>query len=242
MDDRLQELGNVLADPTRVQTLRFVLSSRTPVSVATVASQFGLHPNAARHHLSKLEAAGLVGSLMERNPRGGRPAKLYGAGKERVEIQFPGRQYSLLSKLLLDALERTADRLCTMGESIDEVGFAYGKDFAAKNADLRVAGERSAQDLIRECLAQTERLGCRLELVEMEDDRIVLEERNCVFEDAANHSPQVICRMHWAILKGMLSWYCSDISFDSIKNMVQGDDVCRCVVRMKVATREGQAS
>ena len=77
------------------------------VTVAEVAERFGLHPNVARMHLTKLEQAGL---LLDRDcaraKGGGRPARLYSLSDQVSSFDMPPRRYDLLSSLALKALWR----------------------------------------------------------------------------------------------------------------------------------------
>ena len=69
-------------------------SSRRPNrSRPARAPRFGLHRTVARSHLEKLAQAGLVAIGTRRNPRGGRPAKVYSATNTRLDIQVPPRRY-----------------------------------------------------------------------------------------------------------------------------------------------------
>lgn len=233
VSDRLRELGTVLSDPTRCDTLKFVLESPTPVSVATVAAKFGLHPNAARHHLSKLESVGLIGSTVERNPRGGRPAKLYCPGKERVEIQFPQRQYDLLSVLLLRALEKGRSRPELL-EVVDEIGVGFGREFALRNGDLSTIQSPPDENQIGKCLARLSELGCRLQVSGSSEGTILVEESNCIFLEIAERNPDLVCRMHWAMIRGMLTWYWPDVEFETDCGMTRGEHVCRGTIRLPV--------
>ena len=96
--DRDHELSAVLADDTRYSIYRAVAEHPgADVTVVDVAEQFGLHPNVARMHLSKLEQAGFLVTDFRRTSGGGRPAKLYRLSEMVVTFGFPPRRYELLS-------------------------------------------------------------------------------------------------------------------------------------------------
>lgn len=70
-------VADVLAAPTRAGIYRRLRTDGDGVSAKDVAEMFGLHPNVARGHLDQLADVGLVVVGTRRNPKGGRPAKVY---------------------------------------------------------------------------------------------------------------------------------------------------------------------
>lgn len=78
----------VLAAPTRAGIYKRLRTDGDGFSASDVADMFGLHPNVARGHLDQLADAGLVVVGTRRNPRGGRPAKIYVA---REQATSPGQ-------------------------------------------------------------------------------------------------------------------------------------------------------
>ena len=124
--------------PTTPATTSIAGSPRRPgtdVTVADVAEEFGLHPNVARMHLSKLEQAGFLATGFRRAAGGGRPAKLYRLSDKVVTFGFPPRRYELLSRLALDSLSAGGTRDDAM-RACREAGVAEGR--------RALAGERRA--------------------------------------------------------------------------------------------------
>src|SRR5699024_506424 len=79
-------------------------NQETPVTVLNIAEKFDIHPNVARLHLSKLEEIDVVTSYYEKTGRGGRPSKLYQLSDNVIELNFPHRDYKLLSSIAIDTL------------------------------------------------------------------------------------------------------------------------------------------
>ena len=135
--DRDHELSAVLADDTRYNIYRWIAGRPgTDVTVADVAGEFGLHPNVARMHLSKLEQAGFLATGFRRAAGGGRPAKLYRLSEKVVTFGFPPRRYELLSRLALDSLSAGGTRDDAM-RVCREAGVAEGRRALA--GDVRAA-------------------------------------------------------------------------------------------------------
>ncbi len=132
--DRDHELSAVLADDTRYHIYRAIAERPgEDVTVAEIAERFGLHPNVARMHLSKLEQAGFLATDFRRTSGGGRPAKLYRLSDLVVTFGFPPRRYELLSRLALDALSAGGSREDAL-RVCREAGAAEGRHALAGEA------------------------------------------------------------------------------------------------------------
>lgn len=196
--DRDHELSAVLADDTRYQIYRAIAEQpATDVTVADIAERFGLHPNVARMHLTKLEHAGFLATSLRRTSGGGRPAKLYRLSDLVVAFGFPPRRYELLSRLALEALaaggsRHDALRVCR------EAGIAEGRRALAEQAPP--SGATEAAELVR-------RIGDEQGLlpeVEWREDRLRIVVNNCAFREASGADPDLVCAMHRAFLEGVL--------------------------------------
>ncbi|MFZ9539666.1 MAG: helix-turn-helix domain-containing protein, partial [Ilumatobacteraceae bacterium] len=94
-------ITNAFGDPTRRAIYLFVRGCESGVTAADVASEFGLHPNVARHHLDKLAVGGYVEVAVARIAGGGagRPSKRYTAVAELPMSEFPVRSDDLVLSL-----------------------------------------------------------------------------------------------------------------------------------------------
>jgi len=123
----LATLGGALGDATRFAMFEHVMTSSDPVSASETAAVFGLHRTVARSHLEKLAEAGLVTVGTRRNPRGGRPAKVYSPTTTRLDIQVPPRQYRSLSAMLVRLVSKLNGGTVALAE---EVGRECGRQAA----------------------------------------------------------------------------------------------------------------
>nr|WP_274387457.1 helix-turn-helix domain-containing protein [Salsipaludibacter albus] len=144
-----------MAAPTRAGIYRRLRTDGDGVSAKDVAEMFGLHPNVARGHLDQLADVGLVVVGSRRNPKGGRPAKVYiareqarsGGGDVRVP---PGSQLGVhvVVQLIAGLVEHT-EKLELLAEAegrrlVDaNGGRAEARDLEAA-AVVAVEGLRSA--------------------------------------------------------------------------------------------------
>ncbi len=164
-------VADVLAAPTRAGIYRRLRTDGDGVSARDVAEMFGLHANVARGHLDQLADAGLVVVGTRRNPKGGRPAKVYiareqarGGGDVRVP---PGSQLGVhvVVQLIAGLVEHT-EKLELLAEAegrrlVDATGGrAQSRDLEAAVV-VAVEGLRSAFPEAR--------------VVASDDDRAVIE-------------------------------------------------------------------
>jgi len=197
--DRDHELSAVLADDTRYHIYRAIAERpAADVTVAEMAGRFGLHPNVARMHLSKLEQAGFLATDFRRTSGGGRPAKLYRLSDLVVTFGFPPRRYELLSRLALESLSaggsrHDAVRVCR------EAGAAEGRRALAVEA--RVPRETAAAAELVRRVAEEQGL---LPEVAWRDDVLAVVVNNCAFRELSGADPDLVCAMHHAFLEGLL--------------------------------------
>ncbi|MCX6372074.1 MAG: helix-turn-helix domain-containing protein [Actinobacteria bacterium] len=197
--DRDHELSAVLADDTRYHIYRAIAERPAEdVTVAAIAARFGLHPNVARMHLSKLEQAGFLATGFRRASGGGRPAKLYRLSDLVVTFGFPPRRYELLSRLALESLSAggsrdDAVRVCREAGAAEGQHALAGEVRAPRDAD-------AAADLVRR-VAEEQGL---LPEVAWRGDALEVVVNNCTFRELSAADPDLVCAMHRAFLEGVL--------------------------------------
>lgn len=133
----VRDQGRALGDRTRYAIFETLRDAAGPLTVAQLAAQFTLHPNAIRLHLGKLRDASLV---IEETaaPRGrGRPALLYRVSPGAVERWESATPHEELSLMLLEMLEE--------GRSPREVGRDTGARLAVS---LDRSGRADPVDLL----------------------------------------------------------------------------------------------
>ena len=129
-------ITDAFGDPTRRRIYLFTRDSHGDegVTVSAVATEVGVHPNVARHHLDKLAAGGYVevvrrdvGTAADPGRRAGRPSKRYVAVSDAA-IDVPVRSDDLVLALLGRALDRLPRHEAEA--MAEEVGATYGRAMA----------------------------------------------------------------------------------------------------------------
>lgn len=176
-----------LRDPTR-RTILFSFydhpGERTIDEVAAVA---GVHRTVAFQHLERLVAFGYLTTGRRPGSRG-KPAKLYRLARGPIELTHPTRLYRQLAGLLARALEK-------LGSAGRAASLEAGRDFGG----LIGSGRRATNP--GEALAPLAALGG--DYVFGADG--VLVAVNCIFREACEQAPQVVCGLHAGLLEGVLA-------------------------------------
>lgn len=187
----LAALGRVAAldDPVRQRLYRYIADQREPVSREQAAAAAGIARTLAAYHLDKLAAAGLLVTCYQRlegrsGPGAGRPAKLYTAAHDELAISVPPRDYELLARLLVAAVEQ--DAAGDVRAAVDKAAYTAGRD-AGRDAGSALAG-------LHRCGYQPR-----------VDDSGEITLGNCPFHRVAQESPELVCRLNLRLVKGVLT-------------------------------------
>jgi predicted ArsR family transcriptional regulator len=215
----LGTLGGALGDATRFSIYKHVVTSSEPISAGETAQEFGLHRTVARSHLEKLAEAGLVQVGTRRNPRGGRPAKVYSLSSERLEIQLPPRRYETLSAMLIRLASRLNGQTAQLAE---EVGCQFGREAAAGLRGGRYLPDGQLNlDAIVAFLSER---GCRPKAIVARDRTIVVEINNCLYLELARDYSEVVCGLSTGMLGGLLD--ADPAEHRQTASIIAGDDRC----------------
>jgi predicted ArsR family transcriptional regulator len=198
-------ITDAFGDPTRRRIYLYVRDhgADAGVTAAAVASEVGVHPNVARHHLDKLAAGGYLEVRSGRVVGGGagRPSKRYHAVADAF-TEFPVRSDDLVLSLLGRALEllspTDAERMA------EQVGAEYGRAMAAgltgETLDVGHRSMRAAMQAVADALTAH---GFAAH-TESRNDRLRIINDHCPFGDVALEHP-VICAVDRGMVRGMLS-------------------------------------
>jgi len=199
--DRDIERVALLGDPARRALYTYVTRQADYVSRDQAAAAVGIARGLAAFHLDKLAADGLLEVSYKRPPgRGGpgagRPAKMYRRSLSQVNVTLPQRDYEMLSRLMVRALDQQIPPAVSL--KLREEGRNAGSVMADEARNL--AGRRSNRRRLLQ--AAMEVLWRRGFEPRRQDGEIVL--GNCPFEAVAREHPKVVCEMNLAILGGFV--------------------------------------
>lgn len=207
---------------TREKVLRTLLS-RQRCTINELADEVAINPISVRHHITKLEAEGLVTSEEERHGVG-RPRRLYYLTESGLE-RFPSR-YLRLTIRLLEQLKGT------MPEPMVSQLFSQMAKDVASEYEMQVRGLpfEKRLDLVKDLLSSE---GFTVEW-ESKGDEYHIREISCPYYHVGQTHPEV-CSVDQTLISTMLS-----VPAEKVKCVLNGDSHCTYVVP-KQSTVENQA-
>ena len=179
-----------LEDPLRRRLYEYVAESDGPISREQAAAAVGIGRTLAAYHLDKLADAGILTISYQRltgraGPGAGRPAKLYTRASREMTVSVPPRDYELLARLLVAAVEQDAG----------------GAVRAAVNGVALEAGQRAGAQSGGDVIAALRSCGY---LPHVDDDDCV-SLRNCPFHMVARDHREVVCGLNLRLVEGVIA-------------------------------------
>ena len=189
------------------------LLKKPRTTISELAEAVGINQISVRHHLSSLQAAGLISSEEERHGVG-RPRLVYSLTEGGME-RFPTR-YLRLTTRLLDQLKES------MPEAMVSKLFAQMADDLANDYQERMQGLDIEErlDLVKLLLADE---GFTIEW-EKNHEEYRIHEINCPYYQIGQNHPEV-CTVDQTLLSKMLA-----VPASKMQCILSGDDRCTYVI------------
>jgi predicted ArsR family transcriptional regulator len=224
------ELGKAMSSRSRLQILD--LLSRKPMSIEELSREVSLKTITVRHHVNMLKRIGLVEEYGEERRKIGRPVLRYRSTQKPVSIQYPKRQYELLSRSLIHALidslgrEKAGEALTRIGR---DVGESLAKELTNRNGVSHWDLEELKKHIVEEHLSE---VGAIPEVVEYDSKKIRFRMHNCVFYELAREYPDLICeKLDEGLMESLLKGTLGKAHVDQTKCVVHKDAFCEYVIR-----------
>ncbi|RYG74690.1 transcriptional regulator [Lentibacillus lipolyticus] len=229
--EQVLKVTNVMSDPTRFHIYQHMVQNQRDVSAAEMAELFAIHTNVARLHLSKLEDIRMVESYSEKTGKGGRPTRRYRISDEVVELNFPYRDYKLLSSI---AIESFAE----LGEAGQKALYKTGKKYGTSIINNQQQSTVPAEQTIEQKLHILKDAGHMLGMYPVfqyndKQNTISFTINNCPFKEVAASTDQtMVCRMHHSFLQGMFEALFDEIELVETENMFHGCENCTYLAKL----------
>jgi DeoR family suf operon transcriptional repressor len=199
---------------TRDQVLKTLLT-RQRCTINELAEAVGINPISVRHHVTKLEASGLVASEEERHGVG-RPRRLYFLTEAGME-NFPTRYLQLTMRLLQQLKETLPEPM--VGELFNQIAGDLAADYTAE-LELDHLAMEERLDIIKDLLGAE---GFTMEW-ERHDQEYLIREVNCPYFHIGQLHPEV-CAVDQTLISRML-----EVPVEKVKCILDGDAFCTYVV------------
>jgi predicted ArsR family transcriptional regulator len=195
---------------TRELVLKNLLN-RQQCTINELAEAVDINPISVRHHITKLEADGLVTSKEERHGVG-RPRRVYFLTEKGMEL-FPSRYLNLSMRMLeqiKEALPKNKVEKLFREMGIEMVSSEYSEeDFSGLNLEDRI-------ELVKEFLVNE---GFTVE-VSKSDDRYFIRETSCPYMHVGKEHPEV-CIVDKTMISTMLA-----TPVEKTHCVLNGDEYC----------------
>jgi predicted ArsR family transcriptional regulator len=199
---------------TRERVLRTLLRQHR-CTINQLALAVEINPISVRHHISRLQAEGLVGSEEERHGVG-RPRQVYFLTESGIE-QFPTRYLRLTIRLLQQLKENLPASM--VKKLFSQMAADLVKDYA-NSAKAQGLSTEQRLELVRELLKDE---GFDIEW-EKRDDQFFIREVNCPYLHVGQNHPE-ICWIDQTLISSVL-----DLPTEKVKCVLDGDTYCTYVV------------
>lgn len=197
---------------TRERVLKTLLTRRQ-CTINELANEVNINPISVRHHISRLEADGLVTSAEEKHGVG-RPRRVYYLTEHGQEL-FPTR-YLRLTLRLLEQLKETVPQ-----HLINQLFFQMAQDLAADyKSELNKLSVEQKLDLIQRLLTSE---GFTVDW-EHQDNQYIIRETNCPYYHVGQNNPEV-CSVDQTLISTLLK-----IPAEKVNCMLHGDAHCTFVI------------
>jgi DeoR family suf operon transcriptional repressor len=197
---------------TRDRVLRTLLT-RKRCTINELADAVEINPISVRHHISKLEAEGLVDSAEERHGVG-RPRRVYFLTEGGLE-HFPSR-YVKLTLRLLEQLKETLP-----APMVSKLFAQMAQEMASEYADeLDGLSIEERLNLVKEVLTSE---GFTVDW-ERQGNQYQIREASCPYFYVGQNHPEV-CSVDQTLISTVLS-----VPAEKIKCLLQGDNYCTYIV------------
>lgn len=204
-----------MTTPTRDIILR-TLRSQGDCTVKDLAEAADVSPVSVRHHLSNLQAEGLV-SVEEVRHGVGRPHHSFSLTEKALEL-FPSRYYRLTNRLLLEMKENMPQE--RVDDLFENVADSMADQFASELQDLPL--EERLSRLVE--LLQEEGFDTELE---KKGDQLLIHELSCPYLHVGQEHPEV-CVLDQSLIAKALT-----LPVERVTWLLEGDLHCTYAVDLR---------
>ncbi len=221
------KITSTLADETRYSIYEYILQEKKTVTVQHIADQFGIHPNVARLHLTKLSEINIISADYVKTGKGGRPGRVYKASEKGVSLTFPRRDEDRLLKWTIQLVEELGPSVL---EKCQEISYQDGYQQMKQNinAELTINNSLSFDEKLQLLTDNAALIGYVPQIQQTErGKKVIFSIFNCPFQEQLTTYSDIVCSLHESYLKGQLDALFSSNEFVQIESMIHNCDLCK---------------
>lgn len=203
-----------MTSSTREKVLKTLLT-RPRITINDLADNVGINPISVRHHISSLQAEGLVDSEEERHGVG-RPRRVYFLTEAGVE-KFPTRYIRLTIRLLEQLKETMPPGL------VDKIFSQMANELFADHVSIADLDKLSIEERLGVMQDLLRHEGFSIEW-EKNGDQYLIHETSCPYYHVSQDHPEV-CSVDQILISSVLS-----VPASKTKCILNGDNRCTYVI------------
>ncbi|MET4560511.1 putative ArsR family transcriptional regulator [Lysinibacillus parviboronicapiens] len=221
------KITSTLADETRYSIYEYILKEKKTVTVQNIADKFGIHPNVARLHLTKLSEINIISADFAKTGKGGRPGRVYKASEKGVSLTFPRRDEDRLLKWCIQLIQELGEIALAKCQDISyQDGFQQMKNYLT--AELKLNTTFSFEQKLQLLTDNAALIGYVPQIQQTEHGKkVIFSIFNCPFQEQLNKHSEIVCTLHESYLKGQLDALFTSNEFVQIESMVHNCDLCK---------------
>lgn len=225
------KITGTLADETRYHIYEYMLQQKKAFTVQAIADHFGIHPNVARLHLTKLNEINAITADFVKTGKGGRPGREYKANEQGIELSFPRNDLSRLVKWAVQLIEKFGQEAMETAKQISyDDGYEQMKEAIPNNT---IAG-MSFDDKIDLLTTSASLIGYIPQILDtQEGKKIRFSIYHCPFSNHLNSASETICLLHESYLKGQVDALFHQNEFFQIERMSNDCKNCEYNIELK---------
>jgi len=205
--------------------LRLLRTAKTPLSIAAIARQLGVHPNTVRFHMDVLVASGQAEQVKPAPRRPGRPAQLF-RWVQQMDPAGP-RRYQLLAEILVRNIAAGSD---PAGQAAG-AGRAWGQLLAQPGGTAEHTASAGPGEPAARLVALLGELGFDPDL-QVFAGRHEVRLRHCPFLELAQARTQVVCPVHLGLMQGAMAAWDAPLTVSRLEPFAEPD---MCVAHLAAA-------
>ena len=221
------KITSTLADETRYSIYEYILKVKKTVTVQNIADEFGIHPNVARLHLTKLTEINIISSDFAKTGKGGRPGRVYKAAEKGVSLSFPRRDEDRLLKWSIQLIQELGPTAIVKCQDISyQDGYQQMKGYIT--AELKLNSSISFEQKLQLLTENAALIGYIPQVQQTEQGKkMIFTIFSCPFHAQLNAHSEIVCTLHESYLRGQLDALFSNNEFLQISSMVHDCDLCK---------------
>ena len=219
------KITGTMSDKTRYLIYEHLLKHKRAFTVQEIADEFGIHPNVARHHLTKLTEINIISANLLKTGKGGRPGRVYEVLEDCIQLSFPKRDDAQLLEWLIEAIAQNEDFLAVA----ENIAYKKGQQSIAMIPGIQNLSLEQRIQLLEE---QAALIGYIVQTdANANPHALQFHVFNCPFHSHIRKYATIVCTLHEQYLRGKFELLFQNKEFEQVTSMLSNCNECQYIIR-----------